>query len=56
MASGKIEVHQEWCLIGELGLDGKLRRVDGALPIMIAKSSSMNTIIPFLILFQRAIS
>jgi magnesium chelatase family protein len=46
MASGKIEVHQEWCLIGELGLDGKLRRVDGALPIMIAKSSSMNAIIP----------
>jgi len=46
MAAGKIESHGEWLLIGELGLDGKLRRVDGALPIMIAKSPSVKAIIP----------
>ncbi|HEU24027.1 MAG: magnesium chelatase [Mesoaciditoga sp.] len=37
MAAGKIEIRGEWLLIGELGLDGTIRRVDGALPIMISK-------------------
>ncbi|BBJ27708.1 YifB family Mg chelatase-like AAA ATPase [Athalassotoga saccharophila] len=37
VAAGKIEIKGEWLLIGELGLDGAIRKVDGALPIMISK-------------------
>lgn len=46
MAAGKVEAHGEWLLIGELGLDGKLRKIDGALPIAITKSPHVRAIFP----------
>ncbi len=45
VASGKVEVKGEWLLIGELGLDGKVRKVNGALPVMISKGG-LKAIIP----------
>ncbi len=46
MADGKIEKHEDWLLIGELGLDGRVRKVDGVLPIVLDKDENMRAIIP----------
>lgn len=45
MAAGKVYIKGEWILIGELGLDGTIRKVDGALPIMISKKN-LKAVIP----------
>jgi len=47
IAAGKVEKHEDWLLIGELGLDGRVRKVDGVLPIMIEKDRQLKAIIPF---------
>ncbi len=46
MAAGKIKSDEKWFLIGELGLDGALRKVNGALPIMLEKSPEDKAIVP----------
>ena len=46
MASGKIHQSEGWMLIGELGLDGMLRRINGALPIMLEKPKRMRAAVP----------
>ncbi len=46
MAGGKIEKRENWLLIGELGLDGSLRKVNGALPVMLEKSENVRAIVP----------
>ncbi|WP_456399298.1 YifB family Mg chelatase-like AAA ATPase, partial [Mesoaciditoga sp.] len=47
MAAGKIKDEEELFLIGELGLDGTLRRVNGALPIILEKDPQEKAIVPF---------
>ena len=47
MAAGKIKDQGKCFLIGELGLDGALRRVNGALPIMLEKSPDDKAIVPY---------
>ncbi len=47
MAAGKIKDEEELFLIGELGLDGTLRKVNGALPIMLEKDPQEKAIVPF---------
>jgi len=46
MASGRIHQSEKWMLIGELGLDGTLRKINGALPIMLEKQKNMSSIVP----------
>lgn len=46
MASGKIRQSKRWMLIGELGLDGTLRKINGALPIMLEKRKNLSSIVP----------
>jgi len=46
MASGKIHKSEKWMLVGELGLDGTLRKINGALPIMLEKRKNMGSIVP----------
>ncbi|WP_036223284.1 YifB family Mg chelatase-like AAA ATPase [Mesoaciditoga lauensis] len=46
MAAGKINSDGKWFLIGELGLDGSVRKINGALPIMLEKDDSATAVVP----------
>ncbi len=46
MAAGKVNPANELFLIGELGLDGTLRRVNGALAIMLESNKNLRAIVP----------
>ncbi len=46
MAAGNVKGTDDWMLIGELGLDGSLRKISGALPIIIEKPKGLKAMVP----------
>ncbi len=48
MAAGKVEPIRDLFLIGELGLDGSVRKVNGALTIILDKPKEVMSIVPLM--------